>query len=55
MAMRNRPTGRLTTALIASLILLGGAAYAAEIGEHATKFASQNSKGHPSVEAMEKF
>jgi tripartite ATP-independent transporter DctP family solute receptor len=47
----------LTGAVISGLVLLGGAGSAAraEIGERTIKFATQNSKGHPSVEGMEKF
>jgi tripartite ATP-independent transporter DctP family solute receptor len=56
MAMPRRLTALLTSAVIPGLVLLGGADIAwAEIGEHTIKFASQNSKGHPSVEGMEKF
>jgi tripartite ATP-independent transporter DctP family solute receptor len=54
--MRRRLFALLTGALIPSLALLGAAGEArAEIGEHTIKFATQNSKGHPSVEGMEKF
>jgi TRAP-type transport system periplasmic protein len=54
--MRRRLFALLTGALIPSLALLGLASAArAEIGEHTLKFATQNNKGHPSVEGMEKF
>lgn len=53
--MRKRLFALLTSALMPGFLLLGGAAEGAEIGEHNIKFATQNSKGHPSVEGMEKF
>ena len=45
----------LTSAVISGLVLLGAGTARAEIGEHTIKFATQNNKGHPSVEGMEKF
>ncbi|HEX6015839.1 MAG TPA: TRAP transporter substrate-binding protein, partial [Geminicoccaceae bacterium] len=54
--MRRRVFALLASAVIPGLVLLGTAGGArAEIGEHTIKFATQNSKGHPSVEGMEKF
>jgi TRAP-type transport system periplasmic protein len=54
--MHRRLFALLTSAVIPGLVLLGGAGGArAEIGEHTIKCATQNSKGHPSVEGMEKF
>jgi TRAP-type transport system periplasmic protein len=54
--MHRRLFALLASAVIPGLVLLAGAnAARAEIGEHSIKFASQNSKGHPSVEGMEKF
>lgn len=54
--MHRRLFTLLTGAVIPGLVLLAGAGSArAEIREHTIKFATQNSKGHPSVEGMEKF
>jgi len=53
--MRRRLLGLLLTgALVSAPALLTGTARA-EIGSHTLKFATQNNKGHPSVQGMEKF
>jgi tripartite ATP-independent transporter DctP family solute receptor len=54
--MHRRLFTLLASVALPGLLLLGSAGGArAEIGEHTIKFATQNSKGHPSVEGMEKF
>lgn len=54
--MHRRLFTLLTSAVIPGLVLLASAGPArAEIREHTIKFATQNSKGHPSVEGMERF
>jgi tripartite ATP-independent transporter DctP family solute receptor len=53
--MSNRLQKTLLGLALPAMLLLAGAAHAAEIGEHRIKFAAQNQKGHPQVMGMEKF
>jgi tripartite ATP-independent transporter DctP family solute receptor len=53
--MRKSLIGHLAIALIPSLVLLSGVGHAAEINQHAIKFASAGAIGSPAVLGMEKF
>lgn len=55
--MNRRPFALLLAgSVLPGLVLLGAAGSArAQVGERTIKFATQNNKGHPSVDGMEKF